>query len=69
MMCMAWVRKYYGVPAKRGLRVAYTYRGYRLGVITSATHGRINIRFDGETNTTMQFHPTFEIDYNPKKGS
>jgi hypothetical protein len=67
-MSMAYVRKYYGVPAKRGGRIEYTGgRTARQGVITSATNGRINVRFDGDTFTS-HMHPTWEIRYLEAKG-
>ena len=54
-MSMAYVRRYYGVPARRGARV--TYNG-RPGRITSADH-RIRVRFDGD-NFSSIIHPTEE---------
>lgn len=59
---MEWVRKYYGVPAKRGGRVEYTDGKPRLGTICSASNGRLNIRLDGEKHPA-QFHPTWELRY------
>ncbi|OHV85793.1 hypothetical protein [Ensifer sp. LCM 4579] len=62
-MSMAYVRQYYGVPAKRGGRVEYTGGGQpRLGTITSATNGRINVKLDGEKQA-YPFHPTWELRY------
>lgn len=64
-MSMAWIRKTYGVPAKRGGRVAYTGDGKReLGTITGARHGYINVRLDGEEHPGP-FHPTWELHYLP----
>lgn len=62
-MSMAYIRKYYGVPAKRGGRVEYTGDRQPIrGTITSATNGRINVRFDGDRHTS-HLHPTWEIRY------
>lgn len=62
-MSMAWVRKYYGVPAKRGGRVEYTgYGRSQLGTIVSASNGRLNIRLDGVKHATP-FHPTCDLRY------
>jgi hypothetical protein len=63
---MAWVRKTYRVPARRGGRVAYTGCGKpELGTIRSASGGRLNIQLDG-VNHTMPFHPTWKLDYLPR---
>jgi len=62
---MEYVRRVYGVPAKRGARVKY--RGeprVKRGTITSANHGRIFIRMDGD-NHSGPYHPTWEIEYLP----
>lgn len=62
-MSIEWVRKTYKVPAKRGGRVEYTgSKQMRLGTITSASHGRLNIRLDGE-KYPAPFHPTWELRY------
>ena len=50
-MGMKWVREYYGVPAKRGMRVRVDGRP---GVITSATH-HIFVR--------LYCHPTWRVEY------
>lgn len=59
-MSMEYVRTYYGVPARRGLRV--TVDG-RPGVITRATH-YVFVRFDG-LRFSRPCHPTWRIDYAP----
>ncbi len=62
-MSMAWVRKNYRVPAKRGGRVEYTGDGKpELGAIRSAGGGYINVQLDGVKHT-MPFHPTWKIRY------
>lgn len=64
-MSIAYIRKYYGVPAKRGGRVRYTGEGSdkpEYGTITSATNGRLNIRLD-RFKVSHPFHPTWELEY------
>lgn len=62
-MSFAYVRKYYGVPAKRGGRVEYTGDGKsELGTIISANGSHLNIRLDGIKHT-MPFHPTWKLRY------
>jgi len=55
-MSMAYIRRYYDVPAKRGGRVAWTTRtGTREGTITSATN-YVYVRFDDVT-FAVPLHP------------
>ncbi|WP_377297495.1 hypothetical protein [Rhizobium sp. SGZ-381] len=63
-MSMEWVRKNYGVPAKRGGRVEYTgdKSGPRLGTITASVGPRIRIRLDGDKDALI-YHPTWELRY------
>ena len=62
-MSMAWVRKNYRVPAKRGGRVEYTGEGKpELGTIRSASGGHLHIQLDGVKHT-MPFHPTWKLRY------
>ena len=65
-MTMARVRKYYGVPARRGMRVIYTGSGeIQFGTIRSAGMNlRLNIQLDGLKHT-KPFHPTWELEYLP----
>ena len=62
-MSMEYVRKTYGVPAKRGGRVLYTgdHSGARYGTITGASH-RIRVRFDG-FKFSLPLHPTWMVEY------
>jgi hypothetical protein len=60
-----YVRKTYGVPAARGVRVRMEGRS---GVITSAQGAHINVRFDGSTNP-VPCHPTWEMFYLDEDGS
>lgn len=64
MMSMEWVRKNYGIPAKRGGRVEYTgdRSGPRLGTITASVGPRIRIKLDGD-DVALIYHPTWEIRY------
>lgn len=64
-MSMEWVRKYYGVPAKRGGRVRvsmdYEYEDDgRKGTITSATQ-YVFVRLDGKKRPDI-FHP-LDLEY------
>lgn len=62
---MERTRKWYGVPAKRGMRVRYTGDGKNeFGTIKSACDCRLNIQMDGLKHT-MPFHPTWMIEYEP----
>ncbi|WP_426237377.1 hypothetical protein [Pseudomonas sp. TWP3-2] len=66
-MSMEYVRKSYGVPAKRGMRVLYTGCGrHEYGTIRSARNGRLMIRLDA-SKLTMPFHPTWELAYQPEE--
>jgi hypothetical protein len=60
---MEGVRKWYGVPAKRGGRIAYSGGDGRvLGTIRSARNCRLNVQFDGERHIST-LHPTFLVEY------
>ncbi|WP_336801574.1 hypothetical protein [Kaistia sp. MMO-174] len=60
---MAYIRKRYSVPAKRGARVEYTGCGRKeLGTIRSARGAHLMIQLDGIKHT-MPFHPTWELRY------
>lgn len=60
-MSLSYIRKMYGVPARRGGRVYYTHEG-RYGTITSARNGRLRVRLDGDKRPGV-FHPTWRIRY------
>lgn len=63
MSGMAWIRKTYGVPAKRGMRVLYTGCGrHEYGTITSAQGGCLRVKLDGRKHSDI-FHPTWELTY------
>lgn len=62
-MSMEWVRKNYGVPAKRGGRVEYTGCGKKaLGTNRSANGAHLMIQLDGVKHA-MPFHPTWRLRY------
>ena len=54
-----YVRSYYGVPARRGMRV--TVDG-REGVITSGAQHYIRVLLDGD-NRPSYCHPTWRVTY------
>jgi len=70
-MSMAYIRKTYGVPARRGMRVTYqpdtAGRAPWHGVITSAQGAYLRIRRDGDTRTyPAPFHPEWGLTYNAR---
>lgn len=58
-MSIAYIRKRYGVPAKRGGRVLFDGKP---GVITGTSAARLRIRLDGEKRSEI-YHPTWLIAY------
>ena len=57
-MTMEYIRKTYGVPAKRGLRVrCVAFDGWCDGTITSADH-YVVVRPDPWPNARLRYHPT-----------
>lgn len=62
-MSLEYIRKTYGVPAKRGGRVEYTGDGTpERGTITSADGARLRVRLDGLKHPA-HFHPTWKLRY------
>lgn len=62
-MTMDYIRRTYGVPAKRGCRVEYTGgKAPRLGTITGACGAHILLRLDGEPRA-HRYHPTWKLRY------
>jgi len=61
---MEWVRRNYGVPAKRGGRVGYTGDGVpKLGTIVSATtSGHLKVELDNQ-HRSIKLHPTWKLRY------
>lgn len=64
-MTMAWVRKNYSVPAKRGGRVEYTGgKTPEFGTIIGTRGPHLRIRLDGMDYThPLPFHPTYKLRY------
>lgn len=60
-MSVAYVRRYYGVPARRGARVVFDGRP---GVITSCPGAYVRVRLDGEKQSVLA-HPTWHMTYLP----
>ena len=60
-MSMAYVRRMYNVPAKRGARICFHgMSGDEYGTIVSAKHNLVVKMDDGEK---LHFHPTWRIEY------
>lgn len=62
MSGLSYIRAYYRVPAKRGMRVVMDGR---TGVIVGAVYAYLRIRFD-DTGEVRPAHPTWRIEY-PKE--
>ncbi len=63
---MDYIRKYYGVPAKRGGRIKFTgWSGERAkhGTIIGSKDARLRVRFDDEPKRIALLHPTWEVEY------
>lgn len=62
-MSMDYIRRAYGVPAKRGGRVAYTAAEKAVqGTIVSARGHYLRVRWD-ESGLTHSMHPTWMLVY------
>lgn len=57
---MEYIRRSYGVQARRGGRIKYM--GKKTGTILSSRYGRLRVRFDGEKKTSI-LHPGWLIEY------
>lgn len=67
---MDYIRRMYGVPAKRDMRVEYmSGRDYELmdGTIVGSSGARLRIRLDGNRHTTLH-HPTYNLVYITPQG-
>jgi hypothetical protein len=63
-MSMEYIRKTYGVPAKRGARVCYTNEGIFYGTILCARGPYIRVRWDGGGKRSVSsMHPTWALQY------
>lgn len=58
-MTAAYVRSYYGVPAKRRMRIKFDGRP---GEIVGFRDQYLRVRLDGERRL-VTLHPTWRIDY------
>lgn len=63
-MSFEYVRRWYKVPAKRGMRVTIDGQG---GRITSGRGGCIMVRFDG-VKFSIPAHPTWKVTYHTPTG-
>lgn len=64
-MSLARVRKYYNVPAKRGMDIIYRPNApaFRLrGTILSSDGSHLFVRFE-HSGERVKLHPTWEIEY------
>lgn len=63
-MSLEYIRKTYGVPARRGQRVRYAPEGCkpREGVIVGSRGAHLRIRI-GEDKRPGRYHPTWAIEY------
>ena len=70
-MSMKYIRKYYGVPAKRGGRIEFTNCDGvpRLGTIVAARDAQLCVRFDKQSHVAydrrrpLRLHPTWNVRY------
>lgn len=59
-MSMEYIRKTYGVPAKRGARIRYNPPGdTQFGTIVGSSGAYLKIRIDGD-KVALRWHPTTE---------
>jgi hypothetical protein len=67
-MSLQYIRRTYGVPAKRGGRIRYTDEGGHIfnGRITSARGAHLRVLVDDRVpgyRGRMTLHPTYRIEY------
>lgn len=60
-MSLLNIRKLYGVPARRGVRVAWDFAG-REGSITGSSGTYIRVLLDGDKRPIL-LHPTWKVRY------
>ena len=65
-MSMEYIRKHYGVPAKRGGIVRFAPDGNRtmetIGVIVGSRGARLRVRM-GDEKKAGTYHPTCDLEY------
>jgi hypothetical protein len=66
---MAYIRDYYKVPAKRGIRIAFTWQGTRMGTVVGSADQYLRVRFDDNPKLVETLHPTWEVQYLPNSPS
>lgn len=66
-VAMTDIRKYSGVPAKRGMRV-YSRHDNSWGTIRASAGLYLKIRLDGDSHMAY-YHPLWKLDYYDKSGS
>lgn len=59
---LEYIRKAYGVDARRGRRIRYGPNQEQGAIITGARNGRLRVRFDGCTRA-IDLHPTWQVTY------
>lgn len=60
---MEYIRKNYGVPAKRGARIEYAaFEPPKAGTIVGSKGAHLRIRLDGQKKI-KSYHPTWLIKY------
>jgi hypothetical protein len=64
-MSAQYVRTYYGVPAKRGMRIAIQGKP---ATIVGFSGAHLRLRVDGEKHI-VNAHPTWEITYPETEGT
>lgn len=66
-MSMDYIRRTYGVPARRGDRIIYGgITAPIAGTITMADGAYLRVRFDG-WKKSVRLHPTWRITYLPSE--
>lgn len=60
---MQYIRDYYGVPAKRGARIFFLWRGRRAGTIVGSRNQYLRVRFDDKPKRVETLHATWEVEY------
>lgn len=69
-MSMSYIRKHYGVPAKRGMRVRYTgdIGPAHVGTIVGSRGAYLRVCFPTfMCGGVYSFHPTWELEYLPEE--
>ena len=62
-MSMKYIRDNYLVPAKRGARIVFVWRGRRPGTIVGSRDQYLSVRFDDDPKRIEHLHATWEVEY------